>query len=80
MDWGTVGVIAGLLALQSGAFGLVLHWLHQDLVDLRGEMRGEFGILRAEIGTVRGDVHRLEVNVLADYGQRISRLEAQLRP
>jgi hypothetical protein len=75
MDWGTIGVIAALLALQSGAFGLVLHWLHQDLLGLRGEI----GTLRADLGTLRADVHRLEASVLADHGQRIARLEAHLR-
>ena len=68
MDWGTIGVIAGLLALQSGAFGLVLHWLHQDLLGLR-----------ADLGELRTDVHRLETTMVGDYGQRIARLEARAR-
>jgi hypothetical protein len=68
MEWGTIGVIAGLLALQSGAFGLVLHWLHQDLLGLRDDL-----------GTLRTDVHRLETKLVGDYGQRIAGLEAQAR-
>jgi hypothetical protein len=51
MDWGTIGVIAALLALQSSAFGFVLHRLHEDLVGLRGE-----------VATLRGDLHRLETS------------------
>jgi hypothetical protein len=75
MDWGTVGVIAGLLALQSGAFGLVLHWLHQDLLGLRSDV----GTVRSDLGDLRADVHALETRMLADHGQRIARLEAHGR-
>ena len=52
---GHVGVIAGSLALQSGAFGLVLHWLHQDLLGLRGDVGDDFA----------ADVHRLETTMPA---------------
>jgi hypothetical protein len=68
MDWGTIGVIAGLLALQSGAFGLVLHWLHEDLLGLRGDL-----------ATLRADVNRIETTMVGDHGQRIARLEAYVR-
>jgi hypothetical protein len=46
VDWGTLAGMAGLLTLQSAAFGMMLSWLRSDVNNLRTELHAGLADLR----------------------------------
>jgi hypothetical protein len=67
VDWETLAGMAALLTLQSAAFGLVLSWLRNDLVGLRGEVAAVGTEFHADLAEVRSDIRRLEETLMRDF-------------
>lgn len=84
----TLGFMSFWVARSIDVVGQDVRDLRGEISELRGDLgslgtslRGEISGLRGDMGSLetslRGDIHRVETTVLADHGERITRLEAR---